>query len=138
MKQKLLFLSPGGIRGEMAAAFARDLGREEVDVRAGNLIRVTSGAAGDVLREVGLEPAEARPSTATDISLWPDVVVAIGDDAERLAAPFHGGPRRVEHWNMPYAVGATMQELRLLRDQIQQRVAALLGDVVETRAEHGG
>ena len=75
-----------------------------------------------VMREVGIDLAERRPHAldAGDVE-WADVVVTMGCGD---ACPFIPGKRYVD-WDLADPAGAPLEEVRAIRDQIDQLVSEL-------------
>ncbi len=112
-------------RSQMAAAFARRL--------AGDRVRVLSGGSDpaervhpsvvEAMREVGIDLAGERPRRATDDDARAaSVVVTMGCGD---ACPVHAGAT-LEDWPVADPAGRPLAEVRLVRDEIRARVAALL------------
>lgn len=115
-------------RSQMAAAFARRLGGERVEVRS------AGSAPGErihpvvleAMREVGIDLAEAAPQRLADAAVRAaDVVVTMGCGDACPAVP---GKRR-EDWVLDDPAHAPLAAVRVVRDAIEQRVRALLGSL---------
>ena len=82
--------------------------------------------AAQVLAERGIELAEAYPKPLSDDVLHAaDVIVTMGCGDE---CPYFPG-KRYEDWDVPDPEGATIEEARDIRDDIQRRVTDLLRDL---------
>ncbi|MGH2978783.1 MAG: low molecular weight phosphatase family protein [Solirubrobacterales bacterium] len=74
------------------------------------------------MRELGLDLSDRRPRRLTgDLARWADVIVTMGCGDE---CPYVPGKRYLD-WNLPDPKGRPLDEVRRLRDDIQQRVAEL-------------
>ena len=76
----------------------------------------------EVMRELGVDLSDRRPrGIEQDDVEWADVVVTMGCGD---ACPVLPGKRYLD-WNLPDPVGRPVEEVRVLRDDIQRRVEAL-------------
>ena len=76
----------------------------------------------EALAEVGIDASDHVPAKLDDERIeWADVVVATCDDA----CPVVAGKRYVS-WQLPDPKGRPLEEVRALRDDIAERVRALL------------
>lgn len=79
-----------------------------------------------VLREVGIDPAEAYPKPLTEESVAAaDVVVTLGCHDRCPVLPGH----RYLDWNLPDPAGAPLDAVRALREEITARVRALVAEL---------
>ena len=79
----------------------------------------------DALGEIGIDASDHVPAPLDDeLVEWADVVVATCDDA----CPVVPGKRYVS-WQLPDPKGRSLGEVREIRNEISQRVAALLGEL---------
>ena len=115
-------------RSQMAAAL---LARE-----AAGRVRVTSAgsqpadqlnpAVVQAMAEIGLDISREFPKPLTNDKVRAaDVVITMGCGD---ACPIYPG-RRYEDWDLPDPAGMTVDRVRPIRDEIRQRVMALLGDL---------
>ncbi|HKH32277.1 MAG TPA: arsenate reductase ArsC [Gaiellaceae bacterium] len=75
-----------------------------------------------VMREIGIDLSERTPRLLTqDLVEWADVVVTMGCGD---ACPYIPGKRYVD-WDLPDPKGLPQDDVRRLRDEIDQRVRAL-------------
>jgi arsenate reductase (thioredoxin) len=129
-KLNVLFACIGNsARSIMAEAFAHEYGRGEVDARSGGsrpLGHVLPGTI-TVMAEKGIDVVD-YPSSSFDANLsWirekADLVVTMGcgDDA----CPAFIGKRMVD-WELEDPKGKDLDTFRRIRDDIEQRVLALL------------
>ena len=112
-------------RSQMAAAFARRLGGEGVEVLTGG-----SAPAGEVhpvvaeaMREAGIDLSSEKPRRVADADvLAADVVVTMGCGD---ACPVLPG-KRFEDWKVADPAGQPLARVRAVRDAIRDMVADLL------------
>ncbi len=119
----------GGGRGQIAAALTAKLSEKRVSVHSAG----TSTRAGidpqvrTAIAELGLDPDEefARPVT-DEVLRGADVIVTMGHSVGQIEMP--PGVRH-EDWRVGDPIGAPIQEIRRVRDDIEYRVRALLTDL---------
>jgi protein-tyrosine-phosphatase len=100
--------------------------------------RHTAGSAGttpgdrvhpevvEVMREVGIDVADRVPQRLTTaLAERADVVVTMGCGDE---CPYIPGKRYLD-WDLPDPKGRPISEVRATRDEIERRVAALVGEL---------
>lgn len=76
----------------------------------------------EVMDEIGIDLSERSPRKLTrEDAEWADVVVTMGCGD---ACPVIPGKRYVD-WDLPDPAGANLAQVRLLRDEIERRVAEL-------------
>jgi len=115
-------------RSQMAAALMEQLSHGQVHVRsAGSQPR---GEIDDTVRstmaEVGIELDEAFPKPMTDdVVRASDVIVTMGCGD---ACPVYPGKRYVD-WDLPDPTGLSAQQVRAIRDEITDRVRALIQEL---------
>ena len=81
----------------------------------------------DALREIGLDIADARPRMLTmDMLDRADRVITMGCGVEE-ACP--GAVIEAEDWGLPDPKGQPIETVRTIRDDIRQRVIALLDEM---------
>jgi protein-tyrosine-phosphatase len=79
----------------------------------------------EALDELGLDASDHRPHRLDDDAVqWADVVVATCDDA----CPVIPGKRYVS-WRLPDPKNQPIERVRKIRDDIEQRVNALLAEL---------
>jgi arsenate reductase len=79
----------------------------------------------DALREVGLDAADHVPAKLDQERIdWADLIVATCDDA----CPTTPGKPSV-NWRLPDPKARPLDEVRAIRDEIAQRVRALVGEL---------
>ncbi|HEY3106852.1 MAG TPA: arsenate reductase ArsC [Gaiellaceae bacterium] len=80
----------------------------------------------EVMRELGIELADRVPHMLEDADAeWADVVVTMGCGD---ACPYIPGKRYVD-WNLPDPEGLSLDEVRLIRDEIADRTRALAAEL---------
>jgi arsenate reductase len=115
-------------RSQMAAAL--------LDRRAGGRVRVRSAGSepaervhpvvGEVMREIGIDLAAARPRKLDARVLEEvDVVVTMGCGDACPAVP----GRRMEDWPVEDPAGKDLERVRRIRDEIARRVEGLLASL---------
>jgi protein-tyrosine-phosphatase len=112
-------------RSQMAAALAESMSGGRVHVRtAGSQPsdRINPQVV-EVLAERGIDLAEAYPKPLTDdVVRAADVIVTMGCGD---ACPIHPG-KRYEDWDVADPAGASLDEVRGVREDLQTRVSNLL------------
>ncbi|MDJ0784804.1 MAG: NAD(P)H-dependent oxidoreductase [Desulfosarcinaceae bacterium] len=129
-RQRVLFLSANdACRGQMAGAFARILAGDRLDVETAaadptDRIDKTMQA---VMAEKGIDLGFHHPQEIAAVSpkVPPATVITIGT----AAAAQVGKTTATAHWDLPKPTGASMTEMRRLRDTIETRVAQLTASV---------
>jgi arsenate reductase len=112
-------------RSQMAAGFARALGRGRVDVLSAGSAPAGSihDSAVEAMREVGIDLAEAFPKPMTDEFVRAsDAVITMGCGD---ACPVYPG-KRYEDWDVADPAGQPLGRVREIRDDIKGRVVRLL------------
>ena len=115
-------------RSQMAEAlFARAADAEHAARSAGSrpAARVHEPAVA-ALAEVGIDVADRVPrALARDDVEWADVVVTMGCGDE---CPYVPG-KTYRDWDLPDPAGKGVEETRVLRDEIDRRALALVGEL---------
>ena len=76
----------------------------------------------EAMKEVGIDISDRRPKGIADEDVeWAEVVVTMGCGD---ACPVLPGKRYLD-WNLPDPIGAPIEEVRVLRDDIDRRVGEL-------------
>jgi len=112
----------------MAAGFARHLGGDNVRVYSGGSEPADqiNPEAVAVMAEIGIDIATQTPQQWTDeVIATTDIVVTMGCGD---TCPFFSGVRYLD-WELDDPAGKPIQEVRAIRDDIDQRVRALLTDL---------
>ncbi len=116
-------------RSQMAAAFARHLGGERVEVLSagsdpGNAL---NPAIVSVMDEVGLDISKEQPKVITDeMAQRADVVVTMGCGD---ACPYYPGKRYLD-WELTDPAGQDVATVRHIRDDIEERVDELVRELL--------
>jgi arsenate reductase (thioredoxin) len=116
-------------RSQMAAGFARELGRGRVEVRsAGSEPRdAINPVAVAAMAEVGIDIAAEQPKVlTTDAVRESDAVVTMGCGD---TCPVFPG-KRYEDWELTDPAGQPIEVVRAVRDEIRMRVETLLGEIL--------
>lgn len=116
-------------RSQMAAALLDHHARGRVVVRSAGSEPADriNPAVVDALAELGLDVTKELPKPLTDEAVRAaDVVVTMGCGD---ACPFHPGKRYLD-WELDDPAGFPLDEVRQIRDEIDRRVRALLGELV--------
>jgi len=116
-------------RSQMAAALLDHHAQGRVKVRSAGSApgeRIHPNVV-EAMGERGLDMAKEFPKPLTDEAVQAsDVVITMGCGD---ACPFYPGKRYLD-WQVPDPAGRTLEETRPIRDEIEQRVLALLGELV--------
>jgi arsenate reductase len=119
----------GGGRGQMAAALIALLSDGKVTAHAAGTSRhgVLDPTVETAIRELGVDTSElfVRP-VSRDILAGADVIVTMGHSVGDVELP--EGAKR-EDWRVGDPVGASIEEVRRVRDDIERRVRALLAEL---------
>jgi arsenate reductase len=121
----------------MAAAFARDLGGNQVVVHsAGSAPGETlNPAVVEVMKEKSIDISNEAPRKLTDeMGLNADVIVTMGCGD---ACPVYPGKRYLD-WDLMDPAGKDVDQVRQIRDDIEQRVRNLLADLLMFTSEEKG
>ena len=116
-------------RSQMAAGFMRELGGDRVEVlSAGSAPKDSiNPVAVQAMSEIGIEIADQKPKILTPESVQQsDVVITMGCGD---ACPFYPG-KRYEDWKLDDPAGQGIEPVRVIRDEIKNRVEALLADIL--------
>lgn len=115
-------------RSQMAAALARHHGGDRVEVFSGGSDPAASvnAVAVEAMAEVGIDMATARPQRWTDdVVAGADVVITMGCGD---TCPVFPGVR-YEDWPLDDPAGQTIDAVRPIRDEIEERVRGLLASL---------
>jgi protein-tyrosine-phosphatase len=116
-------------RSQMAAAFARRIGRDRVAVLSGGSepAAALNPAVVAAMAERGIDIAGEVPRRWRDEDVrTADVVVTMGCGE---TCPYYPG-RRYEDWELDDPKGQPIEVVRGIRDDIERRVASLLDEVL--------
>jgi protein-tyrosine-phosphatase len=120
-------------RSQMAAGWLRHLAGDTVTVWSGGSEPTSeiNPAAVAAMAEVGIDITDEFPKPWTDeIVRAADVVITMGCGD---ACPLYPGTR-YEDWELDDPAGADLEAVRTIRDDIRQRVEALLASLTGERA----
>jgi protein-tyrosine-phosphatase len=112
-------------RSQMAAAWARSLGGDRLEVSSGGSDPASevNPAAVAAMREVGIDITAEFPKPWTDeIIRAADVIITMGCGD---ACPIFPG-KRYEDWEVADPAGHGVEQVRPIRDEIEGRVKGLL------------
>ena len=114
-------------RSQMAAGFLRELGGEGFEVlSAGSAPKDSiNPVAVEAMAEVGIDIANQQPKVLTNEAVQEsDVVITMGCGD---ACPFYPG-KRYEDWVLEDPAGQGIESVRVIRDEIKERVLALISE----------
>jgi protein-tyrosine-phosphatase len=113
-------------RSQMSAAFFNQLvdGTKAHAISAGTQpAQQVHPVVVDVMREIGIDLASATPQKLTpELARSAAMLITMGCGEE---CPYVPGLRR-EDWPLPDPKGRTIEEVRVVRDDIRERVSAFL------------
>jgi arsenate reductase len=115
-------------RSQMAAGWLHHLAGDAVEVRSAGSQPADriNPAAMAAMREVGIDITDQTPTKLTwDAAQASDVIVTMGCGD---ACPVFPG-KRYEDWKLDDPAGLGIDAVRPIRDEIEQRVRALLDDL---------
>ena len=115
-------------RSQMAAALVAHHAQGTVEVYSAGTEPAdrVNPAVVEVMRELGIDVSQEIPTRlATDDVRAADVVVTMGCGDE---CPFYPG-KRYEDWVLADPAGRPVDEVRVIRDEIDARVRALLAEL---------
>ena len=116
-------------RSQMAAALLERYAGGKVVVRSAGSAPAheLNPSAVAAMAEVGIDISKEVPKVITDeAARGSDVVVTMGCGD---TCPYYPGKRYVD-WELPDPAGRSLQEVRLIRDDIDRRVKALFAELV--------
>lgn len=139
MKYVLFVCVHNAGRSQMAEAVFNSIARESIAKERGLEAKAESAGTEpatrvhpevvEVMRELGVDLADRKPRLLTNEMVErADKVITMGcaPDAAACPAIFVKG---VEDWNLPDPKGQPLDRVRQIRDDIRQRVEALLRDM---------
>lgn len=121
-------------RSQMAAGFMRHHGVGRVDVFSGGSEPADSlnPAVVEAMGEKGIDITDQTPQA------WSDEVIRTADMVVTMGCgdtcPYYPGTRYVD-WELEDPSGRSLEEVRAIRDDIERRVQALLGELAPASAE---
>jgi len=121
-------------RSQMAAGYLRHLGEGRIDVLSAGSAPAESinPAVRDAMLEEGIDLSAEKPKIlTTEAVIASDVVVTMGCGD---TCPFYPG-KRYEDWVLLDPAGQGIDAVRPIRDEIKDRVTALIADLTTVRSE---
>lgn len=118
-------------RSQMAAAWLTKIAGDRIEVRSAGSEPANriNPVAVEAMREVGIDIAAEQPDMLTPESVeHADVVVTMGCGD---TCPYFPGKRYLD-WELTDPAGQPIEVVREVRDQIRQRVSALVAELVAT------
>ena len=116
-------------RSQMAAGFARTLGGDRIVVHSAGSApgEVLNPAVVEAMKERDIDISNEAPRTLTEeMGLNADVIVTMGCGD---ACPVYPGKRYLD-WDLMDPANKNVDEVRQIRDEIEQRVRDLLADLL--------
>ena len=120
-------------RSQMAAGYLRHLAGDRIEVRSAGSMPADqiNPIAVEAMREEGIDIAAEQPKVLTPEAVQAsDVVITMGCGD---ACPYYPG-KRYEDWKLDDPAGQGIDAVRPIRDDIKQRVEALIADLLPERA----
>jgi arsenate reductase len=120
-------------RSQMAAGWLRHLAGDAVEVRsAGSEPKeAINPVAVEAMREVGIDISGGQPKKLDyDVARESDVIITMGCGD---ACPVFPG-KRYEDWELTDPADRSIEIVRVVRDEIRDRVQALLKDLLPRRS----
>ena len=131
MKKKILFVCVENAgRSQMAEAFAKRYGGEDVEVYSAGTMPASSihPEVIEVMKERGLDLSSKKPQML-DLKMVEaaDIVVTMGCSVEGLCpAPLI---KNIVDWNLEDPKGKPIEKVREIRDEVERRVLELLQQI---------
>jgi protein-tyrosine-phosphatase len=116
-------------RSQMAAALlgARAGGRAHVRSAGSEPAEAINPAVVEAMRELGIDVSEEFPKPLADeVVQAADVVITMGCGD---ACPLYPG-KRYEDWDLDDPAGRPLEEVRVIRDELERRIQALLAKLL--------
>ena len=129
MKKVLFVCVHNAGRSQMAAGFMEDLADGKIEVlSAGSAPKESiNPIAVQAMAEKGIDIAIRKPKIlSTEAVQASDVVITMGCGD---ACPFFPG-KRYEDWVLEDPAGKSIEEVRLIRDEIENRVKSLVSELL--------
>jgi arsenate reductase len=122
--RRALFVCIGNAgRSQMAQAFYERLGGEARSAGSRPETALHNTVV-EAMQEVGVDISSRRPKGFTDADVkWADVVVTMGCGD---VCPYFPGKEYVD-WDLPDPASMSIDDVRVLRDDIERRIAQLAG-----------
>jgi len=118
-------------RSQMAAALLERHAKGRLHVRSAGSTPANeiNPAVVDAMEEIGLDLSKEYPKPLTDEFVRAsDVVITMGCGD---ACPIYPG-KRYEDWELEDPAGKTLEEIRPIRDELDERIRALVDELVES------
>jgi arsenate reductase len=116
-------------RSQMAAGFAREIGGDKIKVWSGGSEPASqiNKIAIQAMNEIGIDISGQIPAKWSDSDIaQADVVITMGCGD---TCPFVAG-KRYEDWQLNDPAGQDIDAVRIIRDDIRIRVAALIDSLI--------
>jgi arsenate reductase len=116
-------------RSQMAAGFAREIGGDKIKVWSGGSEPASqiNKIAIQAMNEIGIDISGQIPAKWSDSDIaQADVVITMGCGD---TCPFVAG-KRYEDWQLNDPAGQAIDAVRIIRDDIRIRVAALIDSLI--------
>jgi len=116
-------------RSQMTAGFAREIGGDKIKVWSGGSEPASqiNKIAIQAMYEIGIDISAQIPAKWSDSDIaQADVVITMGCGD---TCPFVAG-KRYEDWQLNDPAGQDIDAVRIIRDDIRQRVAALIDSLI--------
>ncbi len=116
-------------RSQMAAGFAREIGGDKIKVWSGGSEPASqiNKIAIQAMNEIGIDISGQIPAKWADSDIaQADVVITMGCGD---TCPFVAG-KRYEDWQLNDPAGQDIDTVRIIRDDIRIRVAALINSLI--------
>ena len=129
MREVLFVCLHNAGRSQMAAAFLDHYAQGRVHVRSAGSTPAAEidPAVVEAMAELGIDISRELPKRLEDeVVRDADVVITMGCGD---ACPVYPG-KRYRDWELPDPAGRSVDEVRPIRDEIDRRVRALLGELV--------
>jgi arsenite methyltransferase len=119
-------------RSQMAAGWLTHLAGDRIAVRSAGSEPADqiNPLAVEAMREVGIDITGAQPKLlSTEAVAQADIVVTMGCGD---ACPYYPA-KRYEDWDLTDPAGQSLEIVREVRDDIEQRITRLVGELISTR-----
>jgi arsenate reductase (thioredoxin) len=140
MKKIMFLCTANSCRSQMAEGFAREFGKGIIEVYSAGLMAAgVQHRAIAVMKEIGIDISNQQSKEIdADLLGKMDIVVTLCGHAEETCPWTPPEIKRI-HWPIKDPVGSTgteeqiMKEFRRARDEIQEKVQALIKDIAGAR-----
>ncbi len=129
-RKKILFVcTENACRSQMASAFAQYHGGDKVEVESAGSApaKEVNQLMEKAMKEKGIDMAYRKPKFVEEAALFgkPDLIVSMG--CKDVCPQYPGVPN--EEWNVPDPSGKSIEFMREIRDDIEERVRKLRGNL---------